>query len=79
MPDDVLRSEDVVVDEREIADAGHDELQRDAGAARAASGDQNPDVGERRDVEERLNTLEGAIIHGASVLSGHSPVLRHLA
>ena len=47
MPDDILGSENVIVDQREVADAGHDELKRDAGTARAASRDKNLDIGEQ--------------------------------
>ena len=47
MPDDVLGPEDVVVDEREIADAGHDELKRDARAAGAASRHEYSDIREQ--------------------------------
>src|SRR5260370_16087249 len=79
MADDVLRPEDIFVDESEVTDARHHELKCDAGAAGSAPRHQDFDVSEGRDIEERLDTLESPVFHCASVLSGHSPVLRHFA
>ena len=77
--DDVLGTQDVIVDQRKAANARHDELERDAGSARAASGHQDSDIREERNVEEGFDSLKSPVVHRASVLSGHSPVLRHSA
>ena len=79
MANNVLRADGVVVDQCEVADARHGELERHARAARAASRYEDLHVREQRDVEQGLDTLEGAIVHGASAPSDHVPVLRHLA
>jgi hypothetical protein len=79
MPDDVLGPEDIVVDERKVADTRHDKLKRDTGAAGATSRHEDFDIGKESDVEESLDSLESPVIHRASVLSGHSPVFRHAA
>jgi hypothetical protein len=80
MPDDILGAKNIMVEERELPNAGHCELERNGGAAGATARDKNVDVRKTFDVKQPFYALECPVLgHGDVIPSGQSPVLRHLA
>src|SRR5579862_5406384 len=77
MADDVLGLEHIGVEQRELSDAGHGELQRNLSAARAASGNQRSRVGERANVKKRRYAGKKLIIIHRLILPASATARRY--